>query len=125
MGVVRQAPIAVNGSGGALTPILASTFARYVELLEDGATPQGLTILWPNGTTTNHPPSQEPIVVAGNKGGALGGPIGPCVGVPAGGMVPALPKPGGGTIPQSPATQYCQVKSLTATATAVHVDEYN
>jgi hypothetical protein len=118
MGRVRQAPIAVNGSGGAFTAITAATFARAAWIQEDGlaANRQGLTIKWPNGNTTDYAPGDEPILMAGNLNGELGGGHQPLVGVPAG---------FNGTNANAPATQYCQVKSLTATATTVQVTEDN
>lgn len=113
---LRQAPIAINGSGGAFTAISAATFARAAWIQEDGlaASRQGLTIKWPNGSTTDYAPGDEPILMAGNPQGELGGGAQPLVGVPA-----SYNAMGGA------ATQYCQVKSLTATATTVQVTEDN
>ena len=115
MATLVQAPTAVNGSAGANVNLIAKTFARYAEVQEDGpsANWQGLTITWPNGNVDNYPPSAEPVTLAGNKPG-VGGATGPLVGMPAGALSPA-----------NAATVYAQVKSLTATATSVHVTEVN
>jgi hypothetical protein len=115
MGVLTQTPTTVNASSGANVALTAMTFARYVEIQEDGpsANWQGLTVTWPNGSVDNYPATGEPIVI-GNKAGALGGSGGPLVGVPA-----------NYNGSNNPATTYCNVKSLTATATSVHVTEWN
>lgn len=111
MARIVQTPLAVTS--GANTPVVAKTFARYVEIEEDGAAaPAGIVITWPNGAVTTHTPAQQPVVL-GNKGGALGAPTSPAIGVPAN-------YNGGG----GPATVYCSVKSVGATG-AVRVSEWN
>lgn len=111
-----QAPIAVNSSAGAFTPITAKTYSRYTEIDEDvpsGSTAQGLQVTWPNGNVVDYTPAQLPIKIA-TPGGGGGG----FVGVPTqatnfpGGVAPA-------------ATTYLTARSLTATATKVKVSEDN
>jgi hypothetical protein len=120
MGVALQTPIAVTS--GAFTAITASTFARYVEIWEDGAgPPAGMKVQmpvraaasagggWvPDGNTVLLTPAMQPLKI-GNPGG--GG--GPFVGSPAGG--PSL---------NAPASIYCYVESVGATST-IQVRETN
>jgi len=103
---INQAPVAVTSATG--VPIIAKTFARYVEIQEDGlGTQAGLQVTWPNGNVDNFSPAMQPI-----KLGTIDG-SGPLVGAPANynGL--------GG-----PATVYCTVKSLGA-ATSVTTSEWN
>lgn len=106
MGIQVQAPISVtSGTPVALT---AKTFARYVEITEDGSgAAAGLAVTWPNGHVAEYTPAMQPIRIGTQDG------CGPLVGAPASynGM--------GGA-----ATQYCTVESLGAT-TEVRVTEWN
>lgn len=115
MSLVVQNSVAVNGSGGAQVSLLATTFSREVEIAEDNATPQGIVITLPSGKTINVPYSEQPFVF-GNKQGSLGGGWGILIGRPA--------DTNGGQC-AIPATTYCQVRSMTATATSVSVTERN
>jgi hypothetical protein len=100
----------VSGAG---TALVANSFARYVEIQEDGSgTAVGLVYTDQNGTVTNYPPSQQPIKI-GNPAGGLGGATGPLLGVPAN------YNGGGGA-----ATSFGSVKSMSGT-TAVRVSEYS
>ena len=95
-------------TSGTPVALTAETFARYVEIAEDGSgAAAGLVVKWPNGNTATYTPSMQPIKI-----GTLDG-SGPAVGVPANynGM--------GGA-----ATQYCTVESVAAT-TIVRVSETN
>ena len=106
MGLQVQAPIAVtSGTPVALT---AHTFARYVEIAEDGSgSAAGLAVTWPNGHISEYAPSQQPIKIGTQDGS------GPLVGTP-------LNFNG----PNTPATQYCTVESLGAN-TYVRISEFN
>lgn len=95
-------------TSGTPVPLKAKTFARYVEIAEDGSgAAAGLVVTWPNGNTATYTPAMQPIKI-----GTLDG-SGPLVGAPANynGM--------GGA-----ATQYCTVESVAAT-TVVRVTETN
>ncbi len=106
MGIQVQAPIAVTSA--AEVPLTAHTFARYVEIAEDGSgTAAGLKVTWPNGNVSIYTPAMQPITI-GTKDGS-----GPAVGVPAN-----YNNLGGS------ATVYCNVESL-STNTAVRISEWN
>ena len=106
MGLQVQAPIAVtSGTPVALT---AHTFARYVEITEDGSgSAAGLAVTWPNGSVSEYTPAMQPIKI-----GTIDG-SGPLVGVPA--------NYSGAT---NAATQYCTVESMGAD-TKVRISETN
>jgi hypothetical protein len=107
MGLQVQASI-TGVTSGTPVAITAKTFARYVEIAEDGSgAAAGLVVKWPNGNTSTYTPGMQPIKI-----GTIDG-SGPLVGVPANynGM--------GGS-----ATQYCTVESVAAT-TVVRVSEWN
>jgi len=111
MATLHQTPIAVTSSAD--VTISASTFARYVEIQEDGAgAAAGLKVTWPNGAVSEYTPSMQPICI-GNKGGALGGGHQPLAGVPTN------YNGNGGA-----ATTYCTIRSLGAN-TQVRVTEWN
>lgn len=106
MGQQYQALVAV--ATGAYTPITASTWARYVEIAEDGAAaPGGIRVKWPNGTVDTYTPSMQPVKI-GNPSGNTG----PFVGAPA------------DAISGRAATQYCQIESVGATS-SIRVMEQN
>ena len=106
MARLNQAPIAVTS--GAFVPMTAHTFARYVEIQEDGlGTQSGLKVTWPNGTVDNFTPAMQPIKI-----GTIDG-SGPLVGAPAN-----YNGKGGA------ATVYCTVEALGA-ATSVTISEWN
>lgn len=106
MGLQVQAPIAVTS--GAQTAIIAKTFARYVEIAEDGSgVAAGLKVTWPSGNVSEYTPAMQPIKIGTVDGS------GPLVGCPA--NYNAL----GGA-----ATQYCQIESMGAN-TNVRVSEWN
>jgi hypothetical protein len=106
MARLNQAPIAVTTA--AFVPMVAKTFARYVEIQEDGlGTQSGLKVTWPNGNVDYFTPVMQPIKIGTQDGS------GPLVGCPAnynsfGGV---------GTV-------YCTVEALTA-ATSVIISEWN
>ena len=107
---------AVNGSGGAYVSIPATTWCRYVEIIEDdAATAQGLTIQLPAdnfGSTDSISAAHEPFKLGepayqGSTGNLLG--------------YTATSDARGNSYP---ATTLCKVRSLTATATTVQVKEW-
>ena len=117
--------INVNGSGGAFVNVPASIFSLYVEIQEDGSVAgQGLDVKYPSDNFTavyDYPAAAQPI--------KLGVPLN--TGAP--GHAPMLGKPSRTVpVPKSDgtysntteaATVYCQVRSKTATATVIRVDE--
>jgi hypothetical protein len=106
VGIQVQPPIAVTSA--AQVPITAKTFARYVEIAEDGSgSATGLKVTWPNGSVSEYTPAMQPIKI-----GTIDG-SGPLVGSP-------LNYNG----PSTPATVYCNVESMGA-ATEVRVTEIN
>ena len=101
-------PLITGVTSGAQVAITANTFARYVEIAEDGSgAAAGLKVTWPNGSVSEYTPAMQPIKIGTQDGS------GPLVGSPSNynGM--------GGS-----ATQYCTVESLGAT-TVVRVSETN
>jgi hypothetical protein len=111
MALLVQPVIAVTN--GAYVSITAKTFARGVAIQEDGSTAgAGLQVLWPNGTVSEYPPSQQPIII----GNIVPNGVGPLVGTPAGWN--------GLSAANCPATVYCQIKSMGAN-TNVRVSETN
>jgi len=117
MGLQVQPVIAVTS--GAYTAINASTFARYVEIEEDGSGPPAGILVempvpdgkggWlPNGNPFELTAAQQPLRI-GNPGGGAG----PFVGAPA-----------GGSSPNAIATTYCFIKSVGATS-KIQVRETN
>jgi hypothetical protein len=109
MAVQVQAPIAVTSA--AYVSLTAKTFARGVAIVEDSSgSSAGLQVLWPNGNVDYYQPSQQPIII----GNIVPNGVGPLVGVPA----------AWNGIASTPATVYCQVKSMGA-ATEVRISETN
>lgn len=104
MAQVIQTLVAVTNA--AYVAINASTFARYVEIAEDGAAIGGLKVKWNNGTITTYTAAQQPIKI-GNTPLAASALVG----------VPADANNG------RSATQYCQIESVGANSN-VRVTEY-
>ena len=106
MGIHVQPPIAVTSA--AQVAITAKTFARYVEITEDGSgSAAGLKVTWPKGSVSEYTPAMQPIKIGTVDGS------GPLVGVPAN------YNGAGGA-----GTQYCTIESMGA-ATQVRVSETN
>ena len=106
MGIRVQPPIAVTNA--AFVPMTAATFARYVEIAEDGSgAAAGLKVTWPNGSVSEYTPAMQPIKI-----GTLDG-SGPLVGVPAN-------YNGAGGV----ATTYCTAESM-GVSTFVRISETN
>jgi hypothetical protein len=103
--------VAINGSGGAYTQILATIAAAAAVIVEDGSVaPQGLQVQYPvDGftATANIPIGQEPLTVE----------------KPSGFLPGQNTANGAGAFNYRAADVYCQVKSATATATTVRVVE--
>lgn len=113
MAIQVQPTIAVTSA--AYVSILALTFARGVSIQEDGSLGgafSGLQVLWPNGSVSYYPPTEQPIII----GNIVPNGVGPLVGKPAGWN--------GLSAGNCPATVYCQVKSMGANTT-VRVAETN
>lgn len=107
MGLQVQ-PLITGVTSGTPVAIKAKTFARYVEIAEDGSgAAAGLVVTWPNGSTATYTPAMQPIKIGTQDG------CGPFVGVPAN------YNGAGGS-----ATLYCTVESVAAT-TVVRVSETN
>lgn len=106
--------IAVNGNGGAYTPIACSIACRAVQIVEDGSVAaQGLEIQYPSDgyATTNTVAGGTPVTIEGaGKDGLAGLPV-------------QNGANGNGAFNYRPADVYCQVRSATATATTVRVVE--
>jgi hypothetical protein len=106
-GPIVQSPIAVTSA--AQVNLVAKVFSSYVEIAEDGSgSAAGLKVTWPNGSVSEYPPAQQPILI-GDKTHIGRGPFE---------GVPANYNSGGG-----PATVYCQVESMAAN-TIVRVSEW-
>ena len=97
-------------TSGAYANVNATIFSRGYSLQEDDSvTAGGIIVKWPNGTVDEYSAAHQPV----NVGMTGGTGVGPLTGVPAGGMTPT-----------ATATQYCQVKSVSATST-LRLTEYN
>jgi hypothetical protein len=106
--------IALNGNGGAYTPIAATIPARSVQIVEDGSVAgQGLEVQYPGDgyATTNSYATGTPIGIDGAGKDGLAG----------------LPEQNAGNgaaaFNYRAADVYCQARSATATATTVRVVE--
>lgn len=107
MGLQVQ-PLYTGVTSGTPVALKAKTFARYVEIAEDGSgAAAGLVVTWPNGNTATYTPAMQPIKIGKDNG------TGPFVGVPA-----------NYNGANGAATTYCTVESVAAT-TVVRVSETN
>jgi hypothetical protein len=115
--------IALNGNGGAYTPVYATQVTRRVEILEDGSanagTGQGITYQFDDGSTTPFvtaytiEPQTQPLI------------LGTAIAEHAGyGLVIGKPAESSGGY-NMPATLLANLKSATATATVVRVTEFD
>lgn len=115
--------VAINGSAGAWTSISATQITRRVEIIEDASAnagaAQGLQYQFDDGQV---PPFTSVYqILAGDEPLILGDPVpqgrgyGPVIGVG--------PQSSGGS--SMPATLLCKIRSLSATATAVRISEFD
>ena len=105
--------IAVNGNGGAFTPISASIAARSVQIVEDGSVAaQGLEFQYPsdNFAATSTVAGGTPMTITGAGKDGLAG-------------LPAQNDSDPTGFNHRAADVYCQARSATATATTVRVVE--
>jgi hypothetical protein len=101
MAIIHRAPVAITI--GSYTAILATTYARHVEIQEDGAAaPAGIRVRWPDGVIETYTPAEQPVILLGDKAGVLGA-----------GANFAVPN-----------TKYCDVESVAATG-SIKVTEWN
>ncbi len=115
--------VAINGSGGAFTPISATQICRRVDIVEDASgaagVAQGLAYQYDDGQVPAFTaiyeiaPANEPLRIGDSI--AEGNAFGPVVGIPA--------QSSGGS--STPATLLCRLRSLTATGTVVRVTEWD
>ena len=111
--VPTRRKIAINGSGGAVTPITSSIFCRYVEIVEDAATNQGLTATFSDDNfVTQYPYPAGGTITIGDRNYPRDHAVGLPVNIkdPAGNAVSVI--------------TYAKLISATATPTSVEVREY-
>lgn len=110
--VPTRRKIAINGSGGAVVPITSSIFCRYVEIVEDAATNQGLTATFPDDNfVTQYPYPAGATISVGDRSYPRDHAVG----------LPPMKDPAGNTIN---VITYAKLISSTATSTSVEVREY-
>lgn len=120
---MRSRLVAINGSGGAFVPILATQITRRVEIIEDASAnagvAQGLAYQFDDSQTPPYTTVYE--LTAAEEPLILGEPIpqsnryGTVIGKPA--------QNSGGY--SEPATVLCNLRSLSATATVVRITEFS